>query len=205
MENQVDTSPYKYNTQLHMYRPDGPLEPCEVPEGYILRTARLEDGPQWCHCCRDGYLSIEEESQELFEKNMLSDPNVSLDRIFVLETQEHQIVATATAMLTDDPTHGRLHMVANPVEFRGKGLSKVVCWAVVDALQKLGRTTSSLSTDDFRLGAIKTYLRLGYLPVLYQEDMEARWLDVMKILGYSTLQTVLRTDGVHSEGPTLHL
>jgi len=205
MANQ-DTSPYKYNTQLHMYRPDVPLAPVQIPEGYTLRSARLEDGPQWCHCCRDGYLSVEEESQELFEKNMLNDPaHVTLDHIYVLENPEHQIVATATAMLTDDPTHGKLHMVANPVEFRGHGFSKVVCWAVVDTLQKLGRTTSSLSTDDFRLGAIKTYLRLGYLPVLNREDMEARWLDVMKALGYSSLKTMLHTDGVYSEGPALTL
>ena len=58
MDNQVDTSPYKYNTQLHMYRPDVPLPPMQLPEGYILRSARLEDGTQLCHCFRGGYLSI---------------------------------------------------------------------------------------------------------------------------------------------------
>lgn len=205
MENQVDTSPYKYNTQLHMYRPDVPLPPMQLPEGYILRSARLEDGTQLCHCFRGGYLSIEEESQELFEKNILSAPGASLDRIMVLENADHQIVATATAKYTDDPSLGKIGMVASPVEFRGMGLSKYVCWAVIDLLRKNGRMTSTLSTDDFRLGAIKTYLRVGYLPVLYQEDMEARWRDVMEILGYTTLSTVIRANGLYENGPTLTL
>lgn len=204
MENQTTTTTLPY-AQLHMYRPDIPLEPLQIPEGYVLRSARLEDGPQWCHCCRGGDLGIEEETVELFQKHMLADPTVSLERIFMLENQDHQIVATAAAQNTGKPNHAHLHMVANPTEFRGMGFSKYVCWAAIDSMRKAGQMTSELSSDDFRLGALKTYLRLGYVPILCREDMEGRWLAVMEKLGYTTLPTVIEVNNVFEEGPTLNL
>jgi len=35
-----------------------------------------------------------------------------------------------------------------------------------------------LKTDDWRLPAIKTYLKLGFLPFLFSPDMEGRWREV---------------------------
>jgi mycothiol synthase len=39
-----------------------------------------------------------------------------------------------------------------------------------------------LLTDDFRLPAIKTYLRLGFVPFLFEEGMEQRWREVLRRL-----------------------
>ncbi len=39
-----------------------------------------------------------------------------------------------------------------------------------------------LRTEYFRLPAIKTYLRLGYLPVLYCEEVEEMWREVCEQL-----------------------
>ena len=44
-----------------------------------------------------------------------------------------------------------------------------------------------LTTDDFRLSAIKTYLDAGFCPVLYADpdsDQRARWDAVIAALGY---------------------
>lgn len=32
-----------------------------------------------------------------------------------------------------------------------------------------------LYTEDFRLAALKTYLKLGYIPILYSPEMPERW------------------------------
>ena len=41
-----------------------------------------------------------------------------------------------------------------------------------------GYTRIYLKTDDWRLPAIKTYLKLGFIPFLFLPDMEGRWRDV---------------------------
>ena len=58
------------------------------------------------------------------------------------------------------------------------------------ALEKLEArncTYSILTTDDFRLAAIKTYLDAGFRPVLWadsESDQRARWDAVIAQLGY---------------------
>jgi len=41
-----------------------------------------------------------------------------------------------------------------------------------------------LGTEDFRLAAISIYLKLGWRPFLYREEMEARWREVFAGLGW---------------------
>ena len=40
-----------------------------------------------------------------------------------------------------------------------------------------------LSTDDFRLPALKVYLTVGFEPLMYADDMPARWSAVRRKLG----------------------
>jgi mycothiol synthase len=39
-----------------------------------------------------------------------------------------------------------------------------------------------LGTQDFRLSAIKTYLKLGWMPNIYNEEMYYRWMNIYKDL-----------------------
>jgi hypothetical protein len=50
-----------------------------------------------------------------------------------------------------------------------------------------------LTTDDFRLAAIKTYLDAGFLPVMWEDpesDMKARWDKVLCELHYGPVKYV---------------
>jgi hypothetical protein len=50
-----------------------------------------------------------------------------------------------------------------------------------------------LTTDDYRLPAIKNYLVGGFRPVIYEDpesDMRARWLAVAKNLGFEDLEFI---------------
>ena len=55
------------------------------------------------------------------------------------------------------------------------------------------RILGVLTTDDYRLPAIKNYLVGGFRPVLYYDpdsDMRARWLAVAEKLGFGTLDFI---------------
>lgn len=82
-----------------------------------------------------------------------------------------------------DPKVGGLDFVACHPEHRGKGLGRAVCAAVLKYLVDRGYGRITLSTDDWRLPAIKVYLSLGFSPEMCREDMPGRWEAVRKKLG----------------------
>ena len=50
-----------------------------------------------------------------------------------------------------------------------------------------GRTHVKLQTDDFRLAAVRQYLRLDFVPLLVDENQRQRWRDVFQALGQPAL------------------
>ena len=68
-----------------------------------------------------------------------------------------------------------------------------VCAAVVTRLLRGGYSNLYLNTDDERLPAIKTYLKLGYRPVILTVDMETRWQTVCEALAWPNHSELWRT------------
>ncbi len=101
---------------------------------------------------------------------------------FVIEhVASRALVATTVA--THNPTDlhpygGELGWVAASPGHSGKGLGLAVCAAVTALFLRRGYREIYLLTDDWRLPAIKTYLKLGYEPLMFAPDMEQRWADV---------------------------
>lgn len=58
---------------------------------------------------------------------------------------------------------------------RGHGLGLQVCRAVLGFIRELGNGYAYLLTEDFRLPAIKTYLRLGFEPKMVDPSHPGRW------------------------------
>ncbi len=95
----------------------------------------------------------------------------------------------AAAMAVDRPTEehpraGELGWVAGDPEHKGKGLGLAVSAAATARLIQAGYRHIYLLSDDWRLPAMKTYLKLGYEPVMYREDMADRWQKVLAKLGW---------------------
>ena len=89
-----------------------------------------------------------------------------------------QIVATAMGLhdhSDDHPFGGELGWVASNPAHQGQGLGLAVCAAVTRRLLEMGYPNVHLYTEHYRLAAIKTYLKLGYLPFLYLPEMAERW------------------------------
>jgi mycothiol synthase len=78
---------------------------------------------------------------------------------------------------------GFVHMVGVIPEFRGRGFGRLVTLAVLHWLREQGYRRVILHTDDWRLPAIRTYLRLGFQPVLFDDHHTRRWEAVWGKLG----------------------
>lgn len=98
-----------------------------------------------------------------------------------------QLVATAVATHCPTDLHpcgAELGWVAADPAHAGKGLGMAVCAAVTRRLISAGYTDIRLQTDDWRLPALKVYLKLGYKPMLYCDGMAERWRAIKRQLGW---------------------
>lgn len=92
-------------------------------------------------------------------------------------------IATATAVEKEDfPGEGWFRMIATAPEARGHGAGRLVCLAALHCLATRGYKTAVLSTDDFRIPAIKLYLSLGFEPIHTHESHKERWEKVMETI-----------------------
>lgn len=114
--------------------------------------------------------------------------------IHFIENEEGERVATITT-ITHKDNSGYIHMVRAKDCERGKGLGHIMAEYALQIFKERGVDKVILTTDDFRLPAIKTYLDAGFLPVVYgNEDSEInrRWDEVLKNLNYPAVERVER-------------
>jgi mycothiol synthase len=96
----------------------------------------------------------------------------------VVHESSGEIVATAMGLHDHSELHpfgGELGWVASDLAHAGKGLGMAVCAAVTARLIGAGYRDIHLYTEHWRLAALKTYLKLGYVPFLYLPEMPERW------------------------------
>ena len=99
----------------------------------------------------------------------------------IIKKSSNQIVCTAMALHNYKGTYpfwGELGWLASDPEHSGIGLGLVVSAAVTERLMDAGYRNIQLFTEDFRLPAIKTYLKLGYVPSIYKQGMVERWKEI---------------------------
>jgi len=164
---------------LRMWRPSKPLPVCSLPQGYSIRLLADNEGEAWCTCLLND-MGIDVISQELFKEKMLDDADVPENSIFCVEDENHIPIATATAQLKKDGNVATLHMVGAKESERGKGIGLAVCAAAVQKHLDDGCEGCFLTTHDWRLPAVKHYLKLGFMPVLNHESMRGRWTIIAK-------------------------
>ena len=133
------------------------------------------------YLARDGQLDT---SGDYYEKNMTQENNYNEDKCFFLLVHG-QPAATITVICDHKKKNqGYIHMVACKPEFRGIGLGKVLNDIAVYTLKREGMESAYLTTDDWRIPAIKSYLRAGFTPNLTSEpDFQERWDKIYKLIG----------------------
>lgn len=167
--------------QLKMYRPlNEPIDHFPLPEGYSFSCFKTDcDKLAWCECCKNGLIGDESDESTFYDR-IGKDPHINAyDDVFFLDFNgEH--IGTTTAFITDDKRIGDMHMVGIRTDFRGKGLSKYLCEITLRHLKEKGAEFVVLTTDEWRKGAVKSYLSAGFLPVEYDVGMQERWEKVLE-------------------------
>ena len=159
----------------------------EIPEDVLLeifpniKNAEFE----WCeivkHMEQDKPLEINDE-KEFFNRMMKPYPYFEENKCFFLLVNETP-AATVTVICNREKKEGYIHMVSCKPQFRGRGLGTLLNDIALFTLKNEGMKTAYLTTDDWRVPAIKSYLRAGFSPDLETHvDFKMRWDDICKII-----------------------
>lgn len=148
----------------------------ELPPGYALRTADPFDAEEVGNCVGAAF----DEGwggADWAKKNLFDDPTVD---VTLAIWHGDSIAATASARsLPEQPEVGYVHWVATRPGHTGKALGYWASLAVLHEFVRRGKTCAILDTDDPRIPAIKTYLKLGFEPWMTDGSHPGRWTDVL--------------------------
>jgi mycothiol synthase len=173
---------------------EGLVAPESVP-GYGVRTFRPGDEDAWIAILQTGELGVWDRPR-LDEMMRGARAELPTDGIF-FATCAGRPVGTACTLLHpgDEGPVAELGWVAVAPEHRGRALGLQVCRAVLAFIHRLGYGYAYLLTDDFRLPAISTYLRLGFEPEIADPSHPGRWAALQ--------QALTPTDGGQMHSPVV--
>ncbi len=176
--------------QLKMYwLPGTPIKEETLPEGYSFSNYKCEaDKLEWCECCKNG-LVADTANEATFYDRIASLENINIyDDVFFLD-YNGQHIATVTTVLHSSGI-GVVEMVGMKTEWRGKGLGKYLNYIALKTFSQRDVKFVELTTDEWRKGAVKSYLNAGFLPVEYAIGMQDRWERVLETYGIESVQMV---------------
>ncbi|SHE36419.1 mycothiol synthase [Caldanaerobius fijiensis DSM 17918] len=170
---------YGKSPQLVMERKTlADLPQIKLPTGYSLRHFRAGDEAAWENIINDSF-----KMESNFKKMMADDESFKPERVLFICFDD---IPVATASAWHRPKFGNdvgyLHMVGVLSTHTGKGLGLQVSLAALHRMASEGKISAVLETDDFRIPAIKTYLKLGFKPVIVHENQVQRWENIFKII-----------------------
>jgi mycothiol synthase len=155
----------------------------QLPPGYAIRTHQPGDEPRFFQIMGlAGWLGWNKEKLAPWLPRILPD-----GWFMVVHSATGEIAASAMAlsdMQEFGQEGGELGWLASDPAHAGKGLGTAVSAAVTARFIQHGYQAIHLYTEDYRLPALKLYLRLGYIPYLYLPDMTSRWKDVCEALNW---------------------
>jgi len=177
--------------QLKMKWDVTPIEMPAIPAGYKMRPfGEPGDKAEWCRCCIDGKLGVNGVDEMEFDRIMTADNRVDMCNVYFLVADEKNreatksscVVGTITYQYGHTPKEAYIHMVGIAPEARGKGLARAMMLYAMHKIYVAGNTHAYLTTDDFRVPAIRAYLATGFEPVIAagDEEMAKRWEVVKK-------------------------
>lgn len=149
-----------------------PLPELRAPEGYTLREATLTDDVALASLLSESF--GDEWDAPRVRQVLLEHPEVP--RTFVVE-RDGDLAATASYQLIPGewPEAGWVHFVGGAARHAGLGLGGLVTLRVMHEARAAGKREAVLTTDDWRLPAIRTYLKLGFEPNCWHESHAERW------------------------------
>lgn len=177
---------YVEKPQLIMRWPTARLTerlPQTVPLGYTIRTYGTGDEERFLELM--AYGDFDPWDAEKLHYNM--GRTLPDGWFFAINEESGRPIATVVCLhnYTDRmPFSGDIGWLVCDPRHRGQKLGfSLMAWAT-NRFLGAGYTDIRLGTEYYRLSAIKTYLRVGYLPVIYCEEVRNLWHQVCENLGW---------------------
>jgi len=175
MPPEIALSDHETVAQLQMVWPEHLLNappPVQLPSGYSLRSSRRGDEPQFYKLMDvAGWPGWDEEALQPWLPRILPE-----GWFMAIDEQSREIVASCMALRSEVyPFGGELGWLVGDADHAGKGLGMAVSAAVTARFIDEEYRDIHLYTEDYRLAALKIYLKLGYVPLLYAPEMPERW------------------------------
>ncbi len=145
-----------------------------LPAGYLIRGYRPGDEDGWTDIWQSASLDrMDCIVREMFDPIFDERRSQLARRLLFVQADDGTLVGTCAAWhcRSRGKRWGGPHWFAVAKDHQGRGLGKCVLAECLRALRSLGHVRSMVGTQTIRLGAVKTYLDLGFAPE--DEDKKA--------------------------------
>ena len=106
---------------------------------------------------------------------------------FAFSGNPEDVVGTAMCLHNysgNDPFTGDVGWLVSDPKHRGHGLGQPLTAHAINRFLGAGYARIQLHTEAYRLPAIKTYLKLGLVPVLESREMHSLWAEVVRSVNW---------------------
>lgn len=153
----------------------------KLAKGYILRTYQKGDEESWVELLNaNGQLGTWDRMRV---EEQLHGDLVEGNQFFVVAANQIVALASVYDRKLEEVACWEIGWVASHPQHRGKGLGRHITAAAVEAALSLSVRPVVLRTDDFRIPAIKVYLKLGFVPDCNHASYPKRWQTIFADLG----------------------
>ena len=163
------------------------------PTGYRIRSLRADEVPKWTEVQRASEPLIDI-NDGLFHREFGTDASQIQQRCFAVVTDAGEMVGVVSGWHSPESHHpdaGRIHWLAVLPKHRRRGLARAL---VGHAMREMARwhETVWLSTSTSRLGALRLYLDVGFVPECRSGKDLAAWRHVAEHLPHPALLAALK-------------
>lgn len=159
------------------------LPEVSLPHGYMIRPIAIEEGYLWEQVMDQSYGNF---AAGTFQKIMVENYDYDPERVRIMFDENCQPCATATSWRQHyrwGSGIGYVLFVGVAKPYQGHGLGYQITLHVLHDFVNHGFHSAILETDDYRLPALKTYLKLGFLPRIVHPQQYKQWETIFASLG----------------------
>ena len=169
--------------QLEMVRADlEDLPELNLPAGYTLRAYQPGDEEVWGKLMTEAFTPLW--NADRFRRFFIPHFGFKPERVIFICWEGEPIGSACAFQWPGIPRHqGYIHMVGVTRPHCGHRLGYWLATAGLHQFKQERFCSAMLQTEDFRIPAIKHYLRLGFRPELVQEDQREKWTRVLVRIG----------------------
>ena len=158
-----------------------------TPPGYTIRTYAPGDEQSFLALMQFGDFDPWDEKKLAYNISKI----LPEGWFFAVEMISGRLVGTAMCLHNYTgrrPFCGDVGWVVCHPEHRGHGLGFTLTACVTNRFQSAGYSRIYLGTEHYRLAAVRTYLKLGYVPIIDSPSVRSLWLKVCEKIAWPFIE-----------------